>query len=219
MVIEGSNFGCSSERHLGSPRVIFGREIISHWSLTTCTHERIEFLSPEGQGVQIPVTVERFNQSTIPFFFDYEPPQIDFITSSTWSNNDTPSMGSDLKIEQYILTLVGDNLGNRDTDVMISDEECAILQQNHTMIHCISPIFFGGSHPVQVVVSHQVSNIVDYEFPIPRSDLCGSSRRGVDWRDAVHSRGTHSSGYSHSAHCVDRKREHLQLPHFLVIQF
>lgn len=33
------------------------------------------------------------------------------------------------------------------------------------MIHCISPIFFGGSHPVQVVVSHQVSNIVDYEFP------------------------------------------------------
>lgn len=165
VVIEGSNFGCSSERHLGSPRVIFGREIISHWSLTTCTHERIEFLSPEGQGVQIPVTVERFNQSTIPFFFDYEPPQIDFITSSTWSNNDTPSMGSDLKIEQYILTLVGDNLGNRDTDVMISDEECAILQQNHTMIRCISPIFFGGSHPVQVVVSHQVSNIVDYEFP------------------------------------------------------
>ena len=165
VVVEGTNFGCSLERHLGSPRVLFGREIIPHWSLLACTHERIEFLSPEGQSVQIPVTVERFNQSTVPLFFDYEAPHIDFITSSTWSDNETPSMGSDLKIEQYLLTLIGDNLGNRDTEVMIADEECAILQQNHTMIRCISPIFFGGSHPVQVVVSQQVSNTVDYAFP------------------------------------------------------
>ena len=165
VVIEGSNFGCSLERHLGSPRVLFGHQVVPHWSLLACTHERIEFLSPEGQSIHIPVTVERFNQSTSPLFFNYEPPHIDFITSSTWSDNETPSMGSDLKIEQYILTLAGDNLGVRDTDVMIADEECAILQQNHTMIRCISPVFFGGSHPVQVVVSQQVSNTVDYEFP------------------------------------------------------
>ena len=170
ILLKGENFGCSTDQHLGYMRILFGKEMIPHSSILFCNHTTIEFIHPPGQGLAIPITVERFNQtsaSSSSHFFDYLAPQISFITStSTWSPNPSASIGSELQIEQYMLTLHGNNFGVRDTDVLISGEECALIQQNHTVIQCLSPLFLGGSHEVQAVVSDQLSNVVSVEFPL-----------------------------------------------------
>ena len=170
ILLIGENFGCSMNKHVSYMRILFGTEMIPHSSILFCNHTHIQFIHPPGQGLAIPVTIERFNQtsafSSTPFF-DYLAPQISFITSaSTWPSNPSASFGSELQIEQYVLTLHGDNFGIKDTDVLVSGEECALIQQNHTMIRCISPLFFGGSHDVQILVSTQKSNVVSVEFPL-----------------------------------------------------
>ena len=166
--VEGDNFGCSPDLHVSYIRLLFGEELIPPSQIVSCSHQFIDFLTPQGQGAEIPVTIGRYNQSSLPpHFFHYFLPSIEALEGKPMVVAEEPSFGGELQTEQYVFELRGQNFGVHGADVRISERECAIIQQNHTVITCIAPLFFGGVHSMYVTVAGQRSNSVNYTFPSP----------------------------------------------------
>ena len=167
--IDGANLGCS-ESHKQSLHIHFGSVLIDSSRIASCSHSHLRFLSPEGQGREISLFVQRFGYSTQPVLFSYLPPRIESLSMSYVQEMSSPSYKSSLA-EQPIFLLSGSNFGTHSTEVIVSDRNCAVIQQNHTSISCVAPFFFGGEQTISVVVSGQWSNSVNYTFPTPSVTL------------------------------------------------
>lgn len=148
ITIEGEHFGCSSQQQ--SIQLSFNGRIIP---ILHCNHTYIQFLSPAGQGVAFPVNISRADVVTHTTF-SYYPPFIQ-------------SVQSVLQTTEYLVVIDGQNFGVHLDSVFIGDEQCAVLQQNHTHILCWIPLLFGGNHSVIVEVGQQRSNIVIHSFALP----------------------------------------------------
>ena len=168
ITIQGSNFGCFNA-NLHSVQIHFGSSLIPRESITQCSHDTIQFMSPEGQGVDIPVYVSRYNYSSLPSRFDYSAPIIYELQASVINQDQLAlKLQSSLLFEQPIFILSGADFGSHSAEVFVSEKECVVLQQSHSEIVCISPLFLGGTHSVHVVVAGQSSNHVNYTFPSPQ---------------------------------------------------
>ena len=172
VAIVGSNFGCSSTAR-SSTFLRFGAAHIPAAQFLECSHALIRFLTPEGQGRLLPLAVDRFNQSSAEATFSYAPPVIHSIEAvevaahNTHNTFNTSNITSTVSIEQRVLHLHGDNFGTHDAVVLVSGEECVLLQHNHTFIACLAPLFIGGNHTVSLAVSAQRSNDAFVLFPSP----------------------------------------------------
>ena len=172
VVIIGSNFGCSTTLH-SSTFLRFGAEHIASLQFTECSHSLIRFTTPEGQGPLLLLSVGHFNQSSPEVAFSYAPPllysieAVEVAARERVNTTSSASTTSSVSIEQMVLHLHGDNFGTHDATVLVSEEECVLLQHNHTFISCLAPLFIGGNHTVSLSVSGQRSNAGFVLFPSP----------------------------------------------------
>ena len=159
--VTGTNLGCSPALGSSHVSVHFGSVHLSSEQILACDHHSIRFLTPEGQGVSLPVSVHRHNQTSETLFFSYASPVIESIEAElVVSQRDVP-------VEQYVFSLRGTNFGSRDAAVFVSEQECALVQHNHTFVSCLAPLFVGGNRSVFLSVSGQRSNAVFFLFPSP----------------------------------------------------
>ena len=167
ITVQGSNFGCL-DVSIHSIQIYFGSILIPHKSVGQCSHEMLQFMTPEGQGPNIPVFISRHNYSSLPILFNYSAPIIKELQTSIF-NQDQLSLKiqSSLTFEQPVFILNGVNFGSHSAVVFVSEKECVVIQQSHSHIVCISPLFLGGTQSVHVVVAGQSSNFVNYTFPEP----------------------------------------------------
>ena len=168
ITIYGSNFGCSNANK-DFIQIHFGSSLIPVDAIHHCSHASIEFKSPEGQGTDIPVYISRYNYSSLHSYFNYSAPVIHAYQASVMNQDQLVlKTQSSLMFEQPVFILDGANFGSHSAEVFVSGKDCVVLQQSHSQIVCISPLFLGGTHDIHVVVAGQSSNSVNYTFPSPQ---------------------------------------------------
>lgn len=149
ITIEGMNFGCSLS-YLSSIQLTVNNQLLP---ILSCSHTSIQFVSPSGEGIHIPVYLSHYTHIASTFF-SYKPPFIQSVSISSTSSN-------------YQVILTGEQFGIHSGIVHVGENQCLVYYQSHSSLHCLLPHILGGTYPITLEVSNQTSNTVSYSFPLP----------------------------------------------------
>ena len=119
------------------------------------SHTQITFLTPPGEGINLPVVVTTGGQSSNTVLFSYDPPAITAIDPSHG-----PTAGGTL------VTLSGMNFGASGV-LMFNGANCVHQSWSHTQISFFTPAGQGTNLPVVVTAGGQTSNTVSFSYDPP----------------------------------------------------
>ncbi|MGC3958876.1 MAG: IPT/TIG domain-containing protein [Verrucomicrobiota bacterium] len=142
----GTNFGVSGFLFVNGQ---FLSIAVTNWS-----DSEIKFLSPPGQGTNIPIFVITGGQSSPTTFYGYAPPGI---------TNVSPSLGPE--IGGITVTLRGTNFGTSGVVTVGTNGNNAIISGwSHNQIQFTLPPGTGTNVPVVVTVGGQISPAVGFNY-------------------------------------------------------
>lgn len=166
MTMDGSNFGFVDKQWVLS----FGAVTVPEADIITFSSTQIIFYAPEGQGWELPISIDVSGQANTgtTFLFNYNPPEIDYLTLPT----DVNTRGG------YLMSFTGRSFGVSGAIITIEDPlysedslvyrmpptECSLLSQQHTMVECTVPPGAGDDLIVVLQIGDKIENSVAFNF-------------------------------------------------------